>query len=125
MSNQINVTACDNQLILLAYQSGACFEIANIQSGNNNSVDVTLDIVKGSSFSGTVNLNGVNKALSTTNQVTLPAGTYTLVYAGVNWGGPYNFKMEVNKELFELSNGAAMQGIVWAKGDNKIQLTVA
>ena len=39
----INVSSCDNELIILAYGWSASFEIANIKSGNYNTVDVTIN----------------------------------------------------------------------------------
>ena len=82
MANTINITACDNELRLIAYQWGASFEIATIRSGNSNSVNVTINISPGQ-FEGGVVLNGVNNPLSGTYPVYLNSGAYSLVAVGI------------------------------------------
>jgi len=127
MSNTIKITACDNQLILFAINKAEdnCYELCNIKSGNNNSVDITLNIEDGT-FQGTIEANGVNSNLNETKTVQLPAGEYYLVYAGVNWGGPYNFKFEFNNKTYELLNNAnqPLEGVIWSLGNKHISFNV-
>lgn len=95
MPNTITVTACDNELIILAYQWGASFELCRILSGNNNSVNVTLNIDSGA-YQGPIVLNGVNQNLSQTISQTLSSGAYSILLLGVDWGGPAQFTVSVN-----------------------------
>ena len=125
--NTIKITDCDNQLILLALQANgtSSYEICNIQSGNNNPVDVQIQIISGN-YDKPVVANGVNKPLNAKHQVTLPKGEYKLVYAGVNWGGPYDFKFKFNDIEPSLPNDPDkhLYGVVWAKGDRDISFIV-
>ena len=122
MSNTITVTDCDNELIVLAYQWGASFELCRILSGNTNSVNVTLNIQSGS-YQGTMVLDGVNQALSQTITQTLSSGTYSLLLLGVNWGGPAQFTVSVNGTSYTLpyqAQGAG--GLLFNRGP--ISITV-
>lgn len=125
MSNNIQITKCDNELIVLALQGNQSYELCNIKSGNNNSVIVHIDIDQGE-YTGAVKLNGVNGPLNAEKRVALPAGEYTLVYAGVNWGGPYQFAMTVNGEPRSLPAGSAGEqfGFIWDDGNDHLQITV-
>ena len=72
-TTKINVTACDNELYLIALPSStptnfSGSEIAHISSGINNPVQYSV-----------------------IPQSILPAGNYTLVMIGINWGGPQAF----------------------------------
>jgi len=110
MSNTITVTACDNELVILAYQVDASFELCQILSGNNQPVNVTLDLSPGT-YQNTVVLNGVNQPLSQTITQNLPSGTYSLLVLGVNWGGPTQFTVNVNGTPYTLpftSEGAGL-----------------
>ena len=95
MPNTIAITACDNELIVLAYQWGASFELCRILSGNNHSVNVTLNINSGV-YQGTIVLNGVDQNLSQTITQTLSSGTYSILLLGIDWGGPAQFTVSVN-----------------------------
>lgn len=101
MSNTITVTECDNELVILAYQSDGSFELCQILSGNNQPVNVTLDVVAGA-YQNTVVLNGVNQPLSQTITQNLPSGTYSLLVLGVNWGGPTQFTLNINGTPYSL-----------------------
>jgi hypothetical protein len=131
MSNSINITKCDNQLILIAVNNtntNDTVEICNIKSGNSNTVDVTINIEEGSSVPASIQLNGLDKDLSGTYSIQVPAGDYSLVYVGVNWGGPYNFEFTMNKsEPFKLLNNPAkpLNGAIWDLGNlNAIKFSV-
>jgi hypothetical protein len=127
MSNTIKITACDNQLMLFAINKveDNCYELCNIKSGNSHTVDVTLNIEDGT-FQETIEANGVSKNLNETKTVQLPAGEYYLVYAGLNWGGPYNFKFEFNDTTYELLNNPEqpLEGVIWSLGNKNISFNV-
>lgn len=92
----VKITACDNQILLVATTWEKSYLVANIQSGNGNSVDVTLDLDYGNTFSGTVDLNGVNQPLSGTYSVKIPEEKVNLAMIGVNWGGAADFAINLD-----------------------------
>ncbi|MFT6245878.1 MAG: hypothetical protein ACJA0U_000205 [Salibacteraceae bacterium] len=115
VNNTINVSRCDNELILIAYQWGQSFQIGRILSGNNNAVDVTIEIQAGEYTAG-IFANGVNNPISTgTNYVNLQPGEYTLVAVGIDWGGPAQFDLTLNGNGEGMSYGPESEGdgVVW------------
>lgn len=125
MSNIINISNCDNQLVIFAYNDGVSYELCNVQSGNFNSVDINLQIEEGD-YAGGINANGVNAPLSENSTVKIPTGTYTLVYVGLNWGGPYSFEFNFNSKNYKLENNPQkpLEGVVWALGNDSISFNV-
>jgi hypothetical protein len=101
MGNSITTTACDNELVILAYTPSASFELCQILSGNSQPVNVTLAIQPGT-YQNTIVLNGVNQPLKQSINQTLPSGTYSILMLGVNWGGPTQFTVNVNGTNFAL-----------------------
>jgi hypothetical protein len=101
MANSIVTTACDNELVILAYTPSASYELCQILSGNSQPVNVTLGIVPGQ-YVNTIVLNGVNQPLTSNVNQNLPSGTYSILMLGVNWGGPTQFTVNVNGTPFEL-----------------------
>ncbi|MBI3258928.1 MAG: hypothetical protein HYZ54_05575 [Ignavibacteriae bacterium] len=97
MANTIKITACDNELILIAYQSGSSFELCRILSGYNNSVNISVNIYNGQ-FQGTLLLDGINpgNSLSGTYNIALAKGQYSLIGLGIDWGGPQAFAFSLN-----------------------------
>ena len=69
-TTKIHVSRCDNELYLIAVPAGGIgsFQIFHMTSGFNN--PVSYDVIP---------------------QSILPAGAYTLVLIGINWGGPQGF----------------------------------
>jgi hypothetical protein len=67
-TTSIHVTACDNELHIYATTPAGSSEVVMVKSGYNNPVNYTV-----------------------TPQSILPPGAYTLVFVGINWGGPGNF----------------------------------
>lgn len=122
MTNTINVTACDNELIILAYQWGASFELCRVLSGNSNSVNVNISLNAGS-YMGPVVLNGVNNPLNQNLTVYLPTGTYSLLLLGVDWGGPEQFTVDVNGNNYALPYGNSADGLVWNPGPISINVS--
>lgn len=130
MSNTINITKCDNQLVLFAVNGSESYEICNIQSGNFHAVDLDINVEasENGTFSGTYQPEGgTSKDLSGAITVKIPAGNYSLVYVGLNWGGPYNFEFTLNDgEPYSLLNkeDKPLEGVVWAQGNLNITLDV-
>ena len=126
MSNTLKITQCDNELMVLAVNASFSFLICDIQSGNNNSVNVGIDIQSGS-YTKAFSANGVNNLINDPSEVvTIPSGTYSLIYVGLNWGGPYNFDIEFNGKPYQLKNDPSklLTGAVWNRGDLDITFTV-
>ena len=101
MANSMTITACDNELVIMAYTPSASFELCQILSGNSQPVNVTLGIQPGT-YQNTIVLNGVNQPLKQSINQTLPAGTYSILMLGVNWGGPTQFTVNVNGTPYTL-----------------------
>jgi len=112
MANELHITTCDNELIIIAYQWGASFEICTIFSGNNNVVDVKIPLQTGVYTRG-VHLNGVSSPLTGTYNVNLAEGDYSLVAMGVNWGGPQGFSFTLNGTTYDSSKAPDGNGLVW------------
>lgn len=121
MPNTITVTACDNELIVLAYQWGASFELCRILSGNNQPVNVTLNLQSGV-YQGTIVLNGVNQPLSQTISQTLASGAYSILLLGIDWGGPAQFTVDVNGTPYTLPLTSQGDGLLFKS--NPISITV-
>src|SRR5579872_697995 len=117
MANQINVTACDNELIIIAFQWGVSYELCRILSGNSQPVSVTLNLNE-DIYTGGVTLHGVNNPLKDTVDITLPTGQYSLLLCGIDWGGPSQFTGTItdntgNTTPFNYS-GNPTPGVVWS-----------
>jgi len=69
-TTKIHVTACDNELYILASTPAGSSEICHLKSGYNNPVQYLV-----------------------VPQSILPHGDYTLTMIGINWGGPQAFKV--------------------------------
>ena len=130
-SNTIKITKCDNQLVIYAIDvvsstTQNSYEICNVKSGFNNTVDVNITINQGAEASGPVTGNGVDQPLNIPNgEVTLPAGQYALVYTGLNWGGPYQFDMEFNGQPLNLPyNSGGKNGAIWNLGNMDLTFEV-
>lgn len=95
----ISITACDNELYLLAVPSTASpansYQVAHVQSGNDESVSVTITISAGT-YTEQPMLYGVNGPLDTTQNVSIPAGTYSVVAIGIDWGVVQAYSFSVN-----------------------------
>lgn len=124
MATTINITACDNELLLIAYQGNASYIICDIKSGYGNAVDIQIPISAGS-YQGPVQLDGIAGALTGTYPASLPAGGYTLTYAGLNWGGPTQFRFTLDGTPYSLplNPPVNLNGVVWACSET-IALTV-
>lgn len=102
MENIIRVTAADNQLILIAYQSGdasgneIAYDICNIQSGYNASVNAEIHLVPGDYRQVYPIYNGSGDPIESVTTVTLPSGDYKLVGIGISWGLAKAFAYSLN-----------------------------
>ena len=112
MPNTIQVTACDNELILLAYQGEGSYELCRILSGNEARVNVTLQILQGQ-YNGSVLLNGMQQGLEGTFQVYLEPGNYSLLLLGINWDGPTQFAVNVGTQTYSMPPQNAPEGLAW------------
>ena len=118
MANTINVTACDNELIILAYQATGSFELCRILSGNLNPINVTININEGS-YQGTQVINGINVPIPPTSfTTTLPAGSYNLLLLGIDWGTTSIFTVNVNGTNYNYpqTTTKGLGGLVWNAG---------
>ena len=120
MANSIHVTACDNELIIIAYQGTVSYEIGRILSGNNNQVDVTFSITNGP-FMGSMTFSNVYTPIGAKVNTCLPAGNYSLLLLGVNWGLTTNFKVNVNGTDYN-SSGISGLGLVYNPGPISITI---
>jgi hypothetical protein len=115
MPSQINVTACDNELIVLAYNGSASFELCRILSGNNQPVNVTLNVQPGV-YLGPITLVGIVQPLNQTIPQYLQSGRYSLLLLGIDWGGPAQFKVAVNGQPYGLPLTGQGDGLVFNPG---------
>jgi hypothetical protein len=96
MSASINITACDNELYVIASTPAFSSEICHITPGYNDPVAYA------------VNLGSI-----------LPGGKYSLTMIAVNWGGSAKFAITVTNNgtptAYTFSNGSAPVGVVWTQ----------
>lgn len=119
-TNTLNITACDNELLIVASAWGESYLLANIKSGNEHNVNFTLTIAEGAAPTAPINLNGVNGDLTTPQNVTLPAGTYRLNIVGINWGGPTAFNVQLNENPAYKYAGSSQEPLIWTGGNPAI-----
>jgi hypothetical protein len=102
MSASIRISACDNEMYIIASTGAGSSEICHISSGFNNPVAYAVDLAS-----------------------ILPKGTYDLTMVGINWGAAAKFAVTVTKDgvatpySFEERNAPA--GVVWKQ---TVQVTV-
>ncbi|TFF39742.1 hypothetical protein [Mucilaginibacter psychrotolerans] len=116
MSTTISVTACDNELIMVAYNTNdnsVSYELCRFLSGYHYSVNVPITVNVGP-FLGTLQVNGLSGSINQPLNILLPQGSYNLLLIGINWGaGEASFKVTVNNQPFNYSNHGAQAGVVW------------
>lgn len=102
MSTSIQISACDNELYVVASTPAGSSEVVHMSSGYNNPVAYN------------VTLNSI-----------LPSGTYNLTFVGINWGGPAAFNIAVTSGStttpYTYSNPNAATGLVWSQS---VQVTI-
>jgi hypothetical protein len=93
-TTQIQVTAADNELLLIASTPAGSSELFHYKSGYNKPVNATI-------FPGAI----------------LATGAYSLNMIGINWGGPANFTVVVttdgHAQTFHGGANNAPTGDVW------------
>lgn len=119
MSNTVKITACDNELLLIASNWNGSLMLATIKSGNERVVDFTIDIVEGATTTP-LNLNGLGKDLTAPQSVALPAGDYRLNIVGINWGGPAAFEVQLNENPAYKYTGSSQDPFIWTGGNPEI-----
>jgi hypothetical protein len=116
----INVTNCDNQLLLVAYtSSGTSYVVAQLNYADNKPRTVCISI-KENSYTGPAFISNVSAKNIT---VTLPAPTgskeYQLVGIGINCNqgacGSWSFAFQLNNESTQSKSGIGPRdGVVWS-----------
>jgi hypothetical protein len=86
----IHVTACDNELYILASTGRESSELCHIKSGFGDRVDYRFN-----------------------PQHILPVGTYDLTLVGINWGGPSTFSVTTTPGGTVTSTPSTAVGVVW------------
>ncbi len=93
-TTQIQVTAADNEIMLIASTPAGSSTLLHYKSGYNKPVDITVypDAV-------------------------LAPGTYDLTMIGVNWGGPGRYEVKVTSggSVQTYSGGSQETGVDWSK----------
>ena len=114
MPNTITASACDNELVIIAFNWSKSFYIGDIQSGNGNPVALTINL-HGGNYSGPMSYNSVNGAPVTppTYDVYIPADTYSIMVIGVNWGATAAFAASVNGVALDPSTIQQVTGVAW------------
>ena len=94
MPTPVKITAADNELYIIATSTSGVgsSELFHIKNGYNDPVNTVF------------NLESV-----------LPKGTWQLVFVGINWGGPWAFKITVGSNGYGNSAATGPVGIVWSQ----------
>jgi hypothetical protein len=99
MTASIKVSACDNELHVIASTPAFSAEICHISSGYNDPVAYA------------VNLGSI-----------LPPGKYSLTMVGINWGGPAKYAIAVTNNgtttPYSFEKADAPAGVVWSQTVN-------
>jgi len=115
-NNKIKISACDNELYLIAFNWNESYEICHIKSGYGFGVDVAIEIESGDYTERQKTLSGLKENLTNNSTVSIPPGTYTLIAVGIDWGGPQNFSFSVNGNTQTLplnDDPTPDTGVVW------------
>jgi hypothetical protein len=92
-TTQIAVGATDNELYIIASTAAGSSELCHLKSGYNNPVSYVF------------NPHSI-----------LPPGNYDLTMVGINWGGPWAFKIATTPPIAGLAgSGTGGAGVVWTK----------
>lgn len=123
-TNTININATNNELYIIAFGWSASYQLAHIQSGNDNTVNVQISIVPGP-YGRPGTLNGVNNSIDQNYTVYLPSGQYTIAGVGFNWGDVWKFHYQVNSNGPQQGFGphGSSSGWVW-NSNNADTITV-
>ena len=97
---QIHVSAMDNELYIIASTAAGSSELFHGKNGYNDPVSYDLN----------------NPAHI------LPPGNYDLTFVGINWGGPWNFKITTTPPSVPI--GGSGTGTVGVVVHQTIQITV-
>lgn len=93
-TTQIQVTAADNEFMLIASTPAGSSTLLHYKSGFNKPVNVTV-------FPGAI----------------LATGNYSLTMVGINWGGPSQYTVIVTtdgKPVTYTGGGPTTVGVVWS-----------
>jgi hypothetical protein len=135
----LTVSACDNEIYLIAYSraSNASYRLAQVQMVLNSSKPPVTINVKAGAYNNPTPISSTGAAAD----VSIPAGDYYLVAAGINWGvgwkaenNPYNFAVSVKSgdgTTYSASGSTSGQGsyspagIVWTPMGAGIPISVS
>lgn len=92
MPTSVKITACDNELYILASQALGSSELIHVKSGFNNPVTDQFVL-----------------------ESILPKGTWQITMIGINWGGPWAFKIIVGSNSYGNSAPSGPVGVVWSQ----------
>jgi hypothetical protein len=97
MNNTIKISACDNEIFLTAIFADQTdsYLLANVKSGYNYPVDVTINVESGV-YKPITASNGQNGALEELRTVYLPEGNYEIFISCINWGVVWGYKYNLN-----------------------------
>lgn len=113
MSNSIQINACDNELIIVAYNPNMSYVIGRIISGNHFGVNVNVALSPGD-FSGGFEFNGLGESLNESTEVTIPSGDYSIQLLGLDWAQTdAQFTVVINETTYSLPLQTYNAGLVW------------
>jgi len=125
----INVTHCDNQLLLVAYaSSGASYVLAQLNYADNKPRTVCISLKK-DAYTGPAFISNISEKDTT---VTLPAPerseTYMLVGIGINCKqgacGAWHFGFQLNNQPAQFKSGIGpTDGVVWSSKPQRFSMT--
>ena len=118
MNNQIVISACDNELYLVAVEDSGqrSFELCHLLSGFSANVSVTINLAAGDWTKRHETIGNGQEPVDVKYDVQLPSGSYTLLAVGINWGGPGAFSLKLDGQSYSMAptNPTTPNvGVVW------------
>ncbi len=93
-STLLNVTACNNELYIIASSPYGSSEVCHIQSGYNQTWNYSIDL-----------------------SYVLQPGTYNLTMIGITWGGSAAFTVAIGETTYQATsdNAVVSVGLYWTE----------
>lgn len=115
MPTTVAITACDNELYVIAFNGNESYLVCRVMSGYYNSVNISMTINQGA-YAGPVIISSTNQPVTSTFSTQVPAGSYSLLLIGVDWGVSANFAVNVNGNPVSYAPIPSLPspGTVWA-----------
>ncbi|HEX8623211.1 MAG TPA: hypothetical protein VF718_14680 [Allosphingosinicella sp.] len=92
MATPVKISACDNELYMIATQGLGSSELIHVKSGFNNAVTDQFVL-----------------------ESILPKGTWQITMVGINWGGPWAFKIMIGTNSYGQQSNTGTVGVVWSQ----------